>query len=170
MHSFHKFLSSLLILVEFYFRKTMNSEGIQSVFSGMFGGKIETPDSNEFQFHSFSSTNCTFPTNSKADLKEEKWNGTDGSNPIRGSASPLQDMPSVKMEGPDRGRNDHFRVQTDPRPFECGICSKSFNRSGLLKRHLRVHTGDRPFSCDICSKSFKLSGTLKGHLRVHTVD
>ncbi len=101
----------------------MNSEltGIQSIFRGTFGEKIETPDSKEFQIHSFSTANCTLSVNSKTELKEENCDGTDDSNPIRGSASPLQDMPSVKVEGPDRDRNVHFRVRTDQRPFQCEI-------------------------------------------------
>ncbi len=43
-------------LVEFYFRKIMNSEEkeIQSFLCGMFGEKCETSDSKEFQIHSFS--------------------------------------------------------------------------------------------------------------------
>ncbi len=87
--------------MEFYFRKTIVNSGqigILSIFPGIFGEKIETPDSKEFQIHSFSTTtNSTFSTSLKADLKEEKCDETDDYGITRGSASLLlQDISSVK--------------------------------------------------------------------------
>ncbi len=173
----------------------MNSEeiGIQSILCVMFGEKIETPDSKEFQIHSFSSTDWTFSSNSKSDLKEEKGDGSNDSNLVRSSPSTLQNTLSVKAEGPDRYRYvpdlDFSRIskatsskqlgykKKSPRchigdkaqrMFSCMVCSKKFTRSYDLKTHLRSHTGDRPFSCEICSKSYTTSSHLKKRLRVHS--
>ncbi len=72
----------------------MNSEdtGIQSILCGMLGEKIETPDSKEFQIHSFSTANCTFSRNFKSNLKEEQPDATTDCNTVWSPASTLQDV------------------------------------------------------------------------------
>ncbi|KAH8828248.1 hypothetical protein DL96DRAFT_1160797 [Flagelloscypha sp. PMI_526] len=50
------------------------------------------------------------------------------------------------------------------RPFQCDLCSLSFNRGHDLKRHRETHRGDKPFSCNGgCGKTFTRKDALKRH-------
>ncbi len=125
----------------------MNSEetGVQSIFCGVFVEKIEIPDTKDFQIYPFSTAVCPFSINS--DLKEEKCDGTDYSNPVMSCASPFQDLSSAKLESPDRGR----------KIFEQDS-SRIYNAKHLKykKKAPRRHIGDetqRTFSCAICAKN-----------------
>lgn len=63
----------------------------------------------------------------------------------------------------------HMRVHNGEQPYECYECQRRFSQSDSLKRHLRLHTGERPFECYICEKKFTRKDHLKRHLRVHNV-
>ncbi|XP_017286232.1 growth factor independent 1A transcription repressor a [Kryptolebias marmoratus] len=60
------------------------------------------------------------------------------------------------------------RTHSGTRPFECGICGKTFGHAVSLDQHRAVHSQERSFSCKICGKSFKRSSTLSTHLLIHS--
>lgn len=57
------------------------------------------------------------------------------------------------------------------RPFQCKLCSATFNRLGNYTRHQRIHTvrceEDERFHCEECGKSFIQRCDLTRHLHVH---
>jgi len=44
---------------------------------------------------------------------------------------------------------------------------KSFKTEQYLKVHMVIHSNDKPFQCDICSSSFNRKDKLKRHLLIH---
>ncbi|XP_061797170.2 growth factor independent 1A transcription repressor a isoform X1 [Nerophis lumbriciformis] len=60
------------------------------------------------------------------------------------------------------------RSHSGTRPFECGVCGKTFGHAVSLDQHGAVHSQERTFSCNICGKSFKRSSTLSTHLLIHS--
>jgi len=60
---------------------------------------------------------------------------------------------------------NHMKVHTGEKAFECTVCNKRFSRSALLTWHSRIHTGVKPYQCSLCGKVFRLSGVLRTHMR-----
>lgn len=52
---------------------------------------------------------------------------------------------------------------------ECPICCKVFTKNFYLENHKRVHSGERPFNCKTCGKDYIQSGHLHKHMKTHTV-
>ena len=51
--------------------------------------------------------------------------------------------------------------------FRCTVCYKMFTRNYLLEDHMRIHTGARPFQCLICGNWFRTKSSLRGHKKSH---
>ena len=65
-------------------------------------------------------------------------------------------------------RHSGTHARSRAHALKCTYCSKSFGRSGDLRRHLRIHTGETPFLCELCPKRFIARHHLITHQRVHT--
>ncbi|XP_022084035.1 uncharacterized protein LOC110975669 isoform X2 [Acanthaster planci] len=53
------------------------------------------------------------------------------------------------------------------KPFQCKLCSKSFETYKFLKQHLNVHLVHNSFRCPLCKKCFESLENLKLHILEH---
>ena len=51
--------------------------------------------------------------------------------------------------------NPHLNQNTQRR-HACAFCGKAFARRRDLDNHERIHTGARPFQCQICERRFNV--------------
>ncbi|XP_072711081.1 zinc finger protein 783-like isoform X2 [Ciconia boyciana] len=49
----------------------------------------------------------------------------------------------------------------------CPCCNRSFTWASEFVRHHRTHTGERPYQCGVCQKTFKRHYHLNVHQRIH---
>uniref|UniRef100_A0A3Q3IYK2 C2H2-type domain-containing protein n=1 Tax=Monopterus albus TaxID=43700 RepID=A0A3Q3IYK2_MONAL len=86
--------------------------------------------------------------------------------PPAGRASPNRSptpAPTVARASPSPDQ----RLHTDARPYQCGICQKTFKQQSSLKTHQLTHSGVR-FRCPLCSKSFSRALELTYHVDTHS--
>ncbi|XP_037669553.1 zinc finger protein 646 [Choloepus didactylus] len=57
-------------------------------------------------------------------------------------------------------------LETQPRPFRCNQCGKTYRHGGSLVNHRKIHqTGD--FVCPVCSRCYPNLAAYRNHLRNH---
>ena len=49
----------------------------------------------------------------------------------------------------------------------CQVCGKLFAKKFDLQQHSRIHSGEKPFQCALCLKRFTQNSNLKKHLNTH---
>ncbi|XP_012590633.1 PREDICTED: zinc finger protein 445 [Condylura cristata] len=62
---------------------------------------------------------------------------------------------------------DHFRDQTEEKPFDCSQCRKSFHCKSYILEHQRIHTQEKPYKCIRCRKTFRWRSNFTRHMRMH---
>ncbi|XP_057606538.1 zinc finger protein 646 isoform X2 [Hippopotamus amphibius kiboko] len=57
-------------------------------------------------------------------------------------------------------------LETQPRPFRCNQCGKTYRHGGSLVNHRKIHqTGD--FICPVCSRCYHNLAAYRNHMRNH---
>ena len=62
----------------------------------------------------------------------------------------------------------HQRTHTKEKPYQCGYCQMRFAHRYSHKNHIKTHTNEKPYQCEQCKRRFAVKGTLDGHMKTHT--
>ncbi|XP_065581857.1 zinc finger protein ZFP2-like isoform X2 [Artemia franciscana] len=87
---------------------------------------------------------------------------------INGSVPEVFDCASSASDSHSQGSKsiESNKVKNSSRAV-CGYCGLKFLRLGHLENHLRVHTGEKPYQCIICGRCFPYKSSLLKHPESH---
>ncbi|CDQ71074.1 unnamed protein product [Oncorhynchus mykiss] len=67
---------------------------------------------------------------------------------------------------PDSGRGSDSSQISDPRPYSCDQCGRTYRHAGSLVNHKNSHkTGE--YYCSVCNNTYSNQLAMKNHLRIH---
>lgn len=62
---------------------------------------------------------------------------------------------------------EHKKIHTGTKDFQCSSCGKQFISRERLKRHMVRHFPEAKYKCDLCPKTYTRSDKLLYHRRSH---
>lgn len=94
------------------------------------------------------------------------FEGTVTSLPAKGGdAKPSEGVGATLADSLCR-QGEESSLETQPRPFRCNQCGKTYRHGGSLVNHRKIHqTGD--FVCPVCSRCYPNLAAYRNHLRNH---
>ena len=54
----------------------------------------------------------------------------------------------------------------EERSFKCSQCSHTATTLPLLRLHMHSHTGERPYVCELCGESYRRPSNLRRHKKL----
>ena len=72
------------------------------------------------------------------------------------------------MLGGAKALEQHLKIHTNSRDFQCRLCGKSFVNQSRLTFHIGNVHEEPKFHCDQCSKTFRSKANFERHQRIHT--
>lgn len=67
----------------------------------------------------------------------------------------------------NRYLQEHMKIHSGHKEFQCSTCGKQFVSRERLKRHMVRHSGEPKYKCDLCPKAYTRSDKLLYHRRTH---
>ncbi|KAF7705351.1 hypothetical protein HF521_020637 [Silurus meridionalis] len=82
----------------------------------------------------------------------------------RGRRHKQKDISTSEESSPEK--DSHSGDPSDPRPFVCDQCGRSYRHAGSLVNHKNSHkTGE--YYCAVCNNTYSNQLAMKNHLRIH---